>query len=825
MQETAQASGRRQIINACSNTEHRVKQASSSEKGKTGFTARHGERQRGAVLPIAIFFFAVLCVGLFAVYNMAQVTSEKRQLVNAADAIAFSTANIAAEGLNYTAYTNRAMISNYQSVGQLTAMWSTVGMSDQYWQNNSKVMKGIAALTKFIPYIGSSLSGISNALSKFGEFWEKVLSGVRVGSQVLANAGTATVSLANYAIFASQQVHLVTTVSAMTSMQHDLLTANAPQAEYIPQTIVYQIGKSMVDFGSMIKLHQPPRKFLGLTKMKEAGEKDNPDKIEFNLVHHLMMKEMFNFASGSGGRRLFPNAVGLWAIDGCNLSAINGMLSGLGTNGLEQIVPALKGNVAVDVIGPVIEAFMNTVGTITSPIMCLYERTGGTRMMQMQDGTYAWSNIDIMEINPHLFDIHIPIAGATTLSKVGMQGLNKSQEIPEDLDKFVDAVKADDAAKRAYWGEATGLDDCMYFTLPSGEIYAPRLGGKSGACASLAAGSAKKYYDRGIMNMAETSAYHAMGGQAKIASATDELNNMIMSSMLPTLEAAGGSIGSSNSSSAAINLPNNSTSTVLGGAPAGTPASGSALNPPSPGSGNPEVELASALAQQAANVQSLSGLGANVGGSIASMLGKGFTGFTQVFDDPLDSASAVLKIFLDLLGLGDLVDVINMRTSRGTETLFQRPGLRGTIAADMGLPAERLGFWEMRDANIGNYQIGDRAASNMFVASREIQDNALKDLGPSFIVGLQETVGAMKSPLKPEGQFNLGRVPIKDYDTEIKQDYLQAMGKARVYYRAPVERWTGRMQVVTHANLMLPYWNARLEGLNYPEKLLFFTIN
>lgn len=208
-----------------------MKRASSSKKRKAGLTASNRVRQRGAVLPIAIFFFAVLCVGLFAVYNMAQVTSEKRQLVNAADAIAFSTANIAAEGLNYTAYTNRAMISNYQSVGQLTAMWSTVGMSDQYWQNNSKVMKGIAALTKFIPYIGSSLSGISNALSKFGEFWEKILSGVRVGSQVLANAGTATVSLANYAIFASQQVHLVTTVSAMTSMQHDLLTANAPQAE------------------------------------------------------------------------------------------------------------------------------------------------------------------------------------------------------------------------------------------------------------------------------------------------------------------------------------------------------------------------------------------------------------------------------------------------------------------------------------------------------------------------------------------------------------------------------------------------------------------
>ncbi|MEO6920608.1 MAG: pilus assembly protein TadG-related protein [Collimonas sp.] len=813
-----------------------MKRASSNGKGSCGksesSSVRNEWRQRGAVLPVAIFFFAVLCVGMFAVYNMAQVTSEKRQLVNAADAIAFSTANIAAEGLNYTAYTNRAMISNYQSVGQLTAMWSTVGMSDQYWKNNSTVMKGIAALTKFIPYIGSALSGVTNAISKFGDFWEKIVNGVRISSQVLANAGTATVSLSNYAIFASQQVHMATTVSAMISMQKDLLAANAPQAEYIPQTIVYQIGKSMVDFGSMIKLHQPPRKFLGFEKMQDKmpvvpkpGDVFGP-KIEFNLVHQMMMKEMFNFTSGSGGRRLFPNAVGLWAIDGCNLSAINGMLTGLETNGLEQIIPALKGNVAADVIGPVIEAFMNTVGVITSPIMCLYERTGGTRMMQMQDGTYGWSNVDVMEIDPHLFNIHIPLAGAVTLSKVGHQGLDKNQEIPVDMKKFADAVKADSAAKNAYWGEATGLDDCMYFTLPTGELYAPRLGGKSGACASLAAGSAKKYYDRGVMNIARSAGTNAMKGQAAISTATETLNNTIMAPMEATLESAAGGINSTTSAGSVVNMPDanaGNTTGVLGGAPAGMPASGAALNAPTPGSGDPEVQLATALAQQAVNFQNLSSLGGSAATSISNMLGHGFDLATQAAGDPLNNVNGFLKFLLNALGLGDLIDLINMRTSRGTETLYQKPGLGGVVAADMGLPAERFGFWEMRDATIGNYQIGDRAASNLFVASKEIQNNALKDLGPSFVVGLQESVG--KLPLRPENKFDLGRTPIKDYDAETKQSYLQAMGKARVYYRAPVERWTTRMQIISHANLMLPYWNARLEGLNYPEKLLFFVIN
>ncbi|MEB0163649.1 pilus assembly protein TadG-related protein [Glaciimonas sp. CA11.2] len=783
-------------------------------------------RQRGAVLPIAIFFAAVLCLGLFAVYNMAQVTSEKRQLTNAADAIAYSTANVAAEGLNYTSYTNRAMIANYQAVGQMTAMWSNMTMSEEYWKNNSVVMKAVAALVKYIPYIGTGLSGVLNAVSKFSTFWDKIVDGVRVTSQVLANVGTATTSLTNYAIFASQQVHLATTASAMISMQSNLLAANAPQAEYIPQTIVYQIGKSMVDFGSMIKLHQPPRKFLGDTVMKT--DMPNSTGIKHNMVHALMMDEMFGFTSNMAGRRLFPNAVGLWTVDGCNLSAINGILTGLSTNGLEQIIPALAGNTAADVIGPVIEAFMNTVGIIASPIMCLYERTGGSRVIQMQDGTYAWSNIDIMEINPHLFNIHIPMAGAVTMSKVGRQGLDKNQEIPDDLKKFVDVVNGNDAWKRSFWGEAVAIDDCMYFTLPTGGVYAPRLGG---ACASLNAGVAKKYYDRGVMNIAESSADRAMKGQAQIANATEVISNAATATLAPIIQAVGSSINSTSSASSLINLADanaGNTTGVLGGAPAGLPASGSALNAPTPGSGDPAVGIASGLAQQAANFANLSSQGNNVSSAVSNVLGNGFTLPNMSFTDPVNAPDAFTQFLLKALGLSDLIDVLGMRTSRGTETLFQKPGLGGVIAADMGLPAERFGFWEMRHANLGNYRVqnADRAngdSSNIFLASKEVQNNALKDIGPSFVVALQET--AEKLPLRSESKFNLGRAPLKDYDAETKQSYLKAIGKARVYYRAPVERWTSRMQVMSHANLILPYWNARLEGLNYPEKSLFFLID
>jgi hypothetical protein len=294
-----------------------------------------------------------------------------------------------------------------------------------------------------------------------------------------------------------------------------------------------------------------------------------------------------------------------------------------------------------------------------------------------------------------------------------------------------------------------------------------------------------------------------------------------MATLAPVLEGAAGTI---NSARSVDSLSGPSTGGgLLGGAPAGMPASGSALDVPTPGGGDSEVALATAMAQQAVQFQNLSSLGGNVASKISNMLGHGFAMGGAAAGTGLDGPDKFLEILLKMLGLGDLIDVLSLRTSRGTETLFQKPGLGGVVAADMGLPLERFGLWEMRDANIGTYQMGDRDKSNIFVGTEEMQNAALKDLGPSFVVALQK--GVDKLSLRKEGSFNLGRAPLRDYEADMAQNKLKAIGKARLYYRAPVERWTTRSQLVSHANLMLPYWNARLEGLNYPEKALFFSIN
>lgn len=69
------------------------------------------------VMAMALFVIAALMV--FFVFNSGRTVNEKINLVNAADAAAYSGAEITARQLNFMAYTNRAMIANEVAVGHM----------------------------------------------------------------------------------------------------------------------------------------------------------------------------------------------------------------------------------------------------------------------------------------------------------------------------------------------------------------------------------------------------------------------------------------------------------------------------------------------------------------------------------------------------------------------------------------------------------------------------------------------------------------------------------------------------------------------------------
>ncbi len=98
-------------------------------------------RQRGQVLPFSAAFL-VVCLSLFLfAANTAQLGVEKTRVTNAADAAAYSAGIVHARALNFTAYTNRAIIANQVAVAQTLSLLNEINhISSTYTATSASVV-------------------------------------------------------------------------------------------------------------------------------------------------------------------------------------------------------------------------------------------------------------------------------------------------------------------------------------------------------------------------------------------------------------------------------------------------------------------------------------------------------------------------------------------------------------------------------------------------------------------------------------------------------------------------------------------------------------
>jgi hypothetical protein len=88
---------------------------------------RRGRRKsRGQALPFALVFLVVGAAALYLAFNAAQLAHAKTKEQDTADSAAYSVGVLQARDLNFSAYTNRAMIANQVAVAQMLSIKSYV---------------------------------------------------------------------------------------------------------------------------------------------------------------------------------------------------------------------------------------------------------------------------------------------------------------------------------------------------------------------------------------------------------------------------------------------------------------------------------------------------------------------------------------------------------------------------------------------------------------------------------------------------------------------------------------------------------------------------
>ncbi len=79
---------------------------------------------KGQASVFVLAMLGVIVVSVVFLYQAGRITTEKMQLQNGADASAFTAAALEARAMNFSAYTNRAMVANEIAIGQAVGLLS-----------------------------------------------------------------------------------------------------------------------------------------------------------------------------------------------------------------------------------------------------------------------------------------------------------------------------------------------------------------------------------------------------------------------------------------------------------------------------------------------------------------------------------------------------------------------------------------------------------------------------------------------------------------------------------------------------------------------------
>jgi hypothetical protein len=146
-------------------------------------------KSKGQALVLGLGIFVVACLVFFMVFNSGRAVNEKINLVNAADASAYSGAQIAARHLNFMAYTNRAMIANEVAIGHLFSF-------DKETQLIGKI---------FSNALGGGGGGLGGVISSIISFFFPALSTAQQFVQPILDVSTAVTGIMTLMLDANNQ--------------------------------------------------------------------------------------------------------------------------------------------------------------------------------------------------------------------------------------------------------------------------------------------------------------------------------------------------------------------------------------------------------------------------------------------------------------------------------------------------------------------------------------------------------------------------------------------------------------------------------------------
>lgn len=172
-----------------------------------GNGARRLKQQSGQAMIFGVLFMAVVVMAMLILYNQGQLIKNRVQLENTADAVAYSQAKLAARNMNFAAYTNRAMIANEVSIGQMVSLLS--------W---AKHYKNVGAFVKYpayqFPVLPPAPVTFSNVLEVALLPYTVLGTAVEAPSKVMTDVWPKGINALNMVLYTAQNIFSLSTIAA-----------------------------------------------------------------------------------------------------------------------------------------------------------------------------------------------------------------------------------------------------------------------------------------------------------------------------------------------------------------------------------------------------------------------------------------------------------------------------------------------------------------------------------------------------------------------------------------------------------------------------------
>ncbi|MFP6682041.1 MAG: hypothetical protein VCB07_07585 [Gammaproteobacteria bacterium] len=168
-----------------------------------------------------LLFLGVLLISLNFLYKQGRVTSDKMEMQNAADAIAYSISLTEARDLNFAAYLNRAMVANEVAIGQLMGLASWAQLVESYGDFFNAFAKPLFP----VPIIGQAISA---AVGTVAGIFKTAGGTLEAFLGALGNVGTSFMHVSNMVYSWAQWGYHVASIFISTGLISELLDENAP---------------------------------------------------------------------------------------------------------------------------------------------------------------------------------------------------------------------------------------------------------------------------------------------------------------------------------------------------------------------------------------------------------------------------------------------------------------------------------------------------------------------------------------------------------------------------------------------------------------------